>query len=90
MLASSFVDNALRDRSVHELGKKRVPNSFEARIDLECERGFVEDEFVAPLHIIRAIRNDFGHEPVHLDFDNPAIADQVRTMVFHKIVCLMN
>lgn len=78
LLRSLFV---VDQQAVDELFEPFGPaGSFSARIDLACACGLLPKPAYDDLHLIRKIRNDFGHVAEPLTFDEPAIADRCQAL----------
>lgn len=89
IVASSMLDNALatllrkflvvavsKERSV--LDSDRAPlGTFSARIDAAFQCGLMSKFMAADLHLIRKIRNEFAHDPLHMSFDTPVVKNRV-------------
>jgi DNA-binding MltR family transcriptional regulator len=65
------------DRLFEPLGPA---GSFSARIDLAYACGLLPESAYNDLHLMRKIRNDFGHVAEPLTFDEPAIADRCHVL----------
>ena len=71
LLRSYFVDDS---KCVDELLANSKPlGTFSARIDLTYALGLLPADIYRDLHLIRKIRNDFGHNPAPITFEEPAI-----------------
>jgi hypothetical protein len=66
------------DKKIAEelLGQSRPLATFSARIDLAYLVGLIPNNAHRELHLIRRIRNDFGHSPVATTFATKAIASR--------------
>jgi DNA-binding MltR family transcriptional regulator len=78
LLRRSFVD----DPSIADelLGQSKPLGTFSSRIDLAYALGLIEKSVHRDLHLIRKIRNDFGHVPTPIEFDHPPIAGRCREL----------
>jgi DNA-binding MltR family transcriptional regulator len=74
LLSLHFVD----DRVVVEelLGQSKPLGSFSSRIDMAYVLGFIGPKARRDLHLIRKIRNLFGHDHMPLSFNEPKIASR--------------
>jgi DNA-binding MltR family transcriptional regulator len=68
------------------LGLSKPLGSFSARIDLAFLLGKIGEKEMRDLHLIRKIRNDFGHNPSPITFEHPPIASRCRELLhtLHK------
>lgn len=64
-------------------GQGKPAGTFSSRIDLAFLLGLITSNGRRDLHLIRKIRNDFGHVHRPLIFDNPAIASRCRELMHH-------
>lgn len=98
LLAASFlegmIEELLRERLVDnpKLQKEMLHHSgplgtFSSQIDMACLLGLVGPAMRRELHLIRQIRNDFGHTARRISFGEPSIASRCREMRF---TCLDN
>jgi DNA-binding MltR family transcriptional regulator len=62
-----------------------VLGTFSSRIDAVYLLGLISKAEHRDLHLIRKIRNDFGHTATPLDFNSPAIRD--RCLQLHHHLC---
>ena len=82
VLRAVFVDDSRRvDRLFVATGPL---GSFSARIDLCHAIGFLPDRARRDLHLIRKIRNRFGHTANPLCFDDQSIANQCMDL-YHRV-----
>lgn len=79
--------NMLEDKAViSELFGSRGPfGSFATRIESAYALGLVGQVERRDLHILRKIRNDFGHIATPLAFIDGAIADRARSLRLHGL-----
>jgi DNA-binding MltR family transcriptional regulator len=97
LMAAAFLDGQLEkllrqtfvasERIADDLlGPSKPIGTFSSRIDLAFMLGFLSEQQRRDLHLIRKIRNDFGHNPSPITFDHPPIANRCRelTYSFHK------
>ena len=83
LLGSLFV---IEEQTVDRLFEAFSPaGSLSARIDLAYACGLLPKATYNDLHLIRKIRNEFGHVAQPLTFDEPAIADRCR-MLQHSVL----
>src|SRR5262245_15222940 len=85
LVAAAYFDTALisllratmiEDRTSDEFLESNGPlSSFSARIDAAYVFGLIAPLVRRDLHYIRKIRNEFAHDPEHLDFSNNRIRD---------------
>lgn len=91
LLATSFLDNALSDllyvSLVHdkkiekELLKGTAPlATFSARINMSYYLGKICNSSKSDLHIMRRIRNQFGHNPEIISFETSSIRDSCMSL----------
>lgn len=74
MIESQFIDDK---KCVDELlGQSGVLGSFSSRINICYAIGLLPVKVYRSLHLIRKIRNDFGHVPDPIDFTDPAISSR--------------
>ena len=94
LMAAAFLDAELEtvlrrylvanDRVAEDLlGQSRPISSFSSRIDLAYLLGLIDHVTHRDLHLIRKIRNDFGHVHTPLTFDDKSIAARCREMKTH-------
>jgi DNA-binding MltR family transcriptional regulator len=78
LLDSSFVqdDNAVKEM----LGQSKPLGTFSSRIDMSYLLGQISEHVRRDLHLIRKIRNDFGHNPKPITFSSPTIANRCREL----------
>jgi DNA-binding MltR family transcriptional regulator len=81
---ASILDTALEDLlkayfvndpnvASNMLGQMRPLGTFSARIDMAYLLGWISLDIHRDLHLIRKIRNDFGHRMKALSFEDPMI-----------------
>ncbi len=78
LIRVSIVDD--EDVADELLSQSKPLSSFSSRIDLAYLLGHVGKNVRRDLHLIRKIRNDFGHTSSPLDFGHPPIAARCREM----------
>jgi hypothetical protein len=79
LLRASFVDSSVAD----ELLEPAKPlGSFSSRIDAAFVLGLLGASERRDLHLIRKIRNDFGHNADPITFEFPAIASRCSELTF--------
>lgn len=93
LMAAAFLDAELDlllrqcivDSRVAEdiFGQSRPLSTFSARIDLAFLLGLIDGVTHRDLHLIRKIRNDFGHVHAPLSFGEKAIAARCRELKVH-------
>jgi DNA-binding MltR family transcriptional regulator len=76
LLKSYFVDDSKVADEL--LSQSRPLGAFSARIDLAYSLGLLTHAEHRALHLIRKIRNDFGHVPEPLSFATHAIAEKCK------------
>lgn len=64
-------------------GQSRPISTFSSRIDLAYLLGLLDQVTHRDLHLIRKIRNDFGHVHAPLTFEQAAIAARVHELKTH-------
>jgi DNA-binding MltR family transcriptional regulator len=64
-------------------GQSRPISTFSSRIDLAYLLGLIDPATHRDLHLIRKIRNDFGHVHAPLSFEDKAIAARCRELKIH-------
>ncbi|HEU0143495.1 MAG TPA: MltR family transcriptional regulator [Nitrososphaera sp.] len=74
LLDKFFVNNASVKREM--LDQSRPLASFSARIDMAYLLGLLGPKAHRDLHLIRKVRNEFGHVPVELNFDDQGIRNR--------------
>lgn len=74
LLKKSFVDDA--DVAPDVLGMMRPLGTFSSRIDSTYLLGHIGPKLRRDLHLIRRIRNEFGHKATPLDFKSEGIASR--------------
>jgi len=78
LLGNSFIDNNRINRKIFS------PNgplgTFSAKIDISYLLGHLPKDGFNKMHIIRNIRNEFGHSAIALNFDVPSISQKIKTM----------
>ena len=93
LLAASFLDNALSDlmyvsfvydkKIEKELLNGTAPlATFSSRIDMAYYLGKIPKSCRSDLHIIRRIRNQFGHNPEIISFETSSISDSCKALKF--------
>src|SRR5690242_19486358 len=91
LMAASYVDSQLdellRKRFVKDLdvadnllGQAMPLASFSARIDSAYALGLIGPRVRRDIHLIRKIRNEFGHNPTLIDFGHAPIEARCREM----------
>jgi hypothetical protein len=78
LIRASIVDDA--DVADELLSQSKPLATFSSRIDLAYLLGHIGKMVRRDLHLIRKIRNDFGHTSTPLDFTHPPIAARCREM----------
>lgn len=88
----SRLENLLRDFFVPNsqvsdelLGQAKPIGTFSSRIDLSYALGLIGHQERRDLHLIRKIRNEFGHGHIPMDFDSPSIASRCRELRSKKL-----
>jgi hypothetical protein len=85
LMAAAHLDNELEtllraawvadDKCLDEtLGQSKPLGTFASRIDVAYLAGLIGDRARRDLHLIRRIRNDFGHNPEPITFETESIA----------------
>jgi DNA-binding MltR family transcriptional regulator len=93
LMAAAYLDSQLEDlltlhfvddpAVVEELlGQSKPLGSFSSRIDMAYVLGLIGPKARRDLHLIRKIRNLFGHEHKPLFFDEPKIANRCRELKY--------
>ncbi|NCC22314.1 MAG: hypothetical protein EOM26_07610 [Alphaproteobacteria bacterium] len=78
LLAKCFVeDNAVQQQIFSNSGPL---GTFSSRIDLAYLLGLIPQRVRRELHLIRKIRNDFGHNPQPIGFESDAIANRCKEL----------
>jgi len=91
LMAAAYLDSQLEElitrclicdkEAVKEmLDQSRPLGTFSARIDMCYLLGRISQKARNDLHLIRRIRNDFGHNPSPLNFSSPEIANRCREL----------
>ncbi len=94
LMAASFLDSELdlllRQCVVNNhhviddiFGQSRPISTFSSRIDLSYLLGLIDSDTHRDLHLIRKIRNDFGHVHTPLSFEERTIAARCRELKIH-------
>lgn len=94
LMAAAYLDSELEqvirlllvdDKKVASdlLGQSKPIGTFSSRIDLCFMLGLVSPLSHRDLHLIRKIRNDFGHTHLPLAFDDQSIANRCRELTHH-------
>lgn len=94
LMAAAFLDAELgallrkclvaNDRVAEDLlGQSRPVSTFSSRIDLAYMLGLIDPVTHRDLHLIRKIRNDFGHVHAPLTFDDKAITARCHELKMH-------
>jgi DNA-binding MltR family transcriptional regulator len=79
LLRAVFVDSKIAD----ELLEQSKPlGTFSSRIDAVFLLGLLSPAQRRDLHLIRKIRNDFGHKPDPITFEYPAIANRCLELTY--------
>lgn len=74
LLAKYFVNNEAVQKEI--FGHSRPLGSFSSRIDIAYLLGLIGPNAHRDLHLIRRVRNEFGHVPTPIDFNDPALASR--------------
>jgi DNA-binding MltR family transcriptional regulator len=81
-----FLEQMLRKR-LHEQTKSTMYDfngplgDLSGKIEIAFAIGLIDAEARDALHILRAIRNDFAHDPDHrLSFHSPSVSDRLRSL----------
>ena len=77
-LRSQMKDPSLADRMFSSEGPL---STFSQRIDLAQAFGFLSKEQCADLHLIKKIRNYFGHHPKEASFTDKPVSDWVSNLI---------
>lgn len=77
-LASYFVADS--KAAVAFLGQDKPLSTFSSRIDAAYLLGLITQNERRALHLIRKIRNDFGHIPEPISFDDQRIASRCKNL----------
>ncbi len=97
LLAVSYLDNELKNaieaRLVENkavvndmLGTGRPLGTFSSRIDMAYLLGIISFNQRRQLHLIRKIRNEFGHSYEEITFDTDNIKNRIQELDFNKFV----
>jgi len=78
LLSKHFVDNENIKKEM--FGHSRPLGSFSSRIDMAYLLGLIGPKAHRDLHLIRKVRNEFGHVPTPISFDDPALASRCREL----------
>ena len=78
LLSKHFVNNENIKKEM--LGVSRPLGSFSSRIDMAYLLGLVGPKAHRDLHLIRKVRNEFGHVPTPISFDDPALASRCKEL----------
>ena len=94
LMAAAFLDGEL-ERQLRQFvvdnthitddifGQSRPIGTFSSRIDLAYLLGLIGSDAHRDLHLIRKIRNSFGHTHTPLTFEDESIASRCREMKNH-------
>ena len=63
------------------LQSERPLGSFSAKIDMAYSLGLLPADAYRDLHLIRKIRNEFGHRSEPITFNNPEISNRCRELI---------
>ncbi len=61
-------------------GDRAPLSTFAAKIDAAYQLGLISKYMARDLHLVRKIRNDFAHNPLHLTFDSESVRNRVRAL----------
>ena len=74
LLSKYFVNNENVKKEV--LGQSRPLGTFSSRIDMAYLLGLIGAKAHRDLHLIRKVRNEFGHVPTPISFDDQSLANR--------------
>jgi DNA-binding MltR family transcriptional regulator len=91
LMAAAYLDAQLEELIQHSfindetasnemLGQSKPLGTFSSRIDMSYLLGHISGQVRRDLHIIRKIRNDFGHNPKPIGFSSSKLANQCREL----------
>ena len=91
LLAASLLDNELKELlSKHFVDNNNIQKklfsvngplgTLSSKIDLSFVLGFVSKKDSSRLHIIREIRNDFGHSFKNMDFNDTKVSQKIKSI----------
>ncbi|MCC8358918.1 MltR family transcriptional regulator [Salinimicrobium sediminilitoris] len=91
LLAVSFLDNEIKLLLENKLvGTEKFKNNlfslngplgtFSSKIDLSFSIGLIGDDVKGDIHIIRKIRNEFGHSYDPIDFNSQKIKSRIENL----------
>ncbi len=84
LLTFYFTDDG---KVVKELFEPAGPlGTLSSRIDIAYALGLIGPNARRELHLIRKVRNDFGHEPRPISFDHAPIASRCRELHQHQLL----
>ena len=84
LLRSRFVDDKRSSDAMLETG--HALGTFSSRIDLAYLLGLIGPQTKRDLHLIRRIRNDFGHRHLPLAFTDASVRDRCQELFhYHEI-----
>ncbi len=78
LLSKHLVNNESIKREV--FGYSRPLGAFSSRIDMAYLLGLIGPKVHRDLHLIRKVRNEFGHVPTPITFDDPSLASRCREL----------
>ena len=78
LLSKFFVDNSKIQKKLFSVNGPL--GTFSSKIDLSFVLGFVSKRDLSRLHIIREIRNDFGHSFKDLNFTDSKMSQKIRSI----------
>src|ERR1044071_2597257 len=78
LLRKYFVNNENVQDEI--FGHSRPLGTFSSRIYLAYLVGLIGPKVRRDLHLIRRVRNEFGHVPTPISFDDPALASRCREL----------
>jgi DNA-binding MltR family transcriptional regulator len=86
-LRQLLVSHFINDPKIAEglVGQAGSIGSFSSRIDLAYLLGLIGPEARREVHLVRGIRNEFGHNPQQLTFTAPEISNRCRELTRHQV-----
>jgi DNA-binding MltR family transcriptional regulator len=79
LLRKRLLEPESKERSLLDGGHAPL-GTFATRIDAAYQLGLISSYMARDLHLVRKIRNDFAHDPLHLTFESESVRNRVRAL----------
>jgi hypothetical protein len=79
LLRKRLIPASSPERSLLD-GDRTALGTFASKIDAAFQLGLISRFLARDLHLIRKVRNDFAHDPLHLTFETPTVKDRIRAL----------